>query len=95
MQPEIIDDVISWPTVFGHLPTQYQVEFQGGHCSIREMVSVNDTSLALDNLQSTTVSQEIQLNRGANYSVQVRAVDPFGSGEWSDSAHLYTEPSSK
>ena len=99
MQPEITDSVISWLAVLDPLldplPTQYQVEFLGGHCGTREMVSVNDTSLVLSNLQSITASERIQLDRGANYTVQVRAVNPFANGEWSENTQLHIEISSK
>ena len=86
--------VISWITSSDYPAIlQYQLEFEGGHCGTRELVLVNVTHSG--HSVSVDVSEISLLNRGANYTVRIKALNAFVGGGWSDGVSLQTERSSK
>lgn len=96
MPPTVTDNaVISWMTVSDVLTIQkYELDFRGGHCNSPSLVAVSSANSAPD-VMSISVSEELQLNKGSNYTVRVRAVNYFASGRWSESSvQLQTRRSS-
>lgn len=73
---------------------KYELQFAGGHCNNLVLVEVNSTPSAPD-VMSFPVSDEPQLNKGANYTVRLRAVNAFTAGGWSQSVPVQIQGTSK
>ena len=97
--PVVMDNaVISWTTVQqDRLRLMYELEFEGGHCGMapKQMLYSNHSShLEPGSLLSINVSaatSQLGLDRGASYTVRVRGVNAFTSGEWSEGTRLQTQ----
>lgn len=88
------NDVIFWRLIPDTPNTppilRYELSYEGGHCNPTEqqlhMPSGNDSAI----LMSVSFTK-LELDKGANYTVRVRAVNAFTSGDWSPATVLHTQ----
>ena len=82
--PEILSQsggIVSWTIDVTLDVLSYDVAYEGGHCNSSNMHTTNNTFVA---------ELELGLDKGSNYTLRVRAVNAFTSGEWSESIQLQT-----
>lgn len=82
--PTIAADTISWSQAVdtpADIPCvrEYELLYEGGHCNLNRSY----------NLSAFSSSIPLELEKGGDYTVRVRAVNLFTSGEWSGAVNLH------
>ena len=84
---ELLRDILSWNIdALGVDIMSYDVQYEGGHCNSGGQYSTT-------NMSATEL--ELGLEKGSNYTLWVRAVNAFTSGDWSQPHLLQTNATSK